>query len=89
MNLRIGLRVCTMAIVALCLTSPGHGLVMVGQGNDPVNDAGWPTGALALANLESRVGWYEGPGFGGGQWTFAYRGDADAGVEPSEELLFG
>jgi hypothetical protein len=30
---------------------------------------------LALANLQSRLGWWEGPPFGGGEWTFCYRGD--------------
>lgn len=52
-------------------------LIVTGCGNDPVRDAGWPDGALALANLESRVGWWEGPPFGGGEWQFLYRGDTE------------
>jgi hypothetical protein len=32
---------------------------------------------LAVANLKARVGWMEGPPFGGGQWTFFYRGGSD------------
>jgi 5-hydroxyisourate hydrolase-like protein (transthyretin family) len=51
---------------------------MVGRGTAPVNDSGWPTGALAVANLKSRVGYWEGPPFGGGQWCFLYRGDTAA-----------
>jgi hypothetical protein len=51
---------------------------MVGRGNTPVNDPGWPTGALDVANLKTRVGWYEGPPFGGGEWVFQYRGDVNA-----------
>jgi hypothetical protein len=51
---------------------------MTGKGNEPVRDAGWPQGALEVANLKTRVGWWEGPPFGGGQWQFLYRGDAAA-----------
>jgi hypothetical protein len=50
-------------------------LILTGQGNQPVSDPGWPGGALAVANLTNRVGWAEGPPFGGGQWTFFYRGN--------------
>jgi hypothetical protein len=53
-------------------------LIQVGRGNAPVQDAGWPDGALALANLSSRVGWWEGPPYGGGEWHFAYHGDMAA-----------
>lgn len=53
-------------------------LIQVGRGNDPVSDPGWPQGALAVANLKSRVGWWEGPPFGGGQWQFLYRGETEA-----------
>ncbi len=53
-------------------------LIQVGRGNAPVQDAGWPEGALAVANLQSRLGWWEGPPFGGGEWHFAYRGDTAA-----------
>lgn len=53
-------------------------LILSGSGNNPVTDPGWPDGALALANLHSRVGWWEGPRDGGGEWQFLYRGDAAA-----------
>jgi hypothetical protein len=53
-------------------------LIMSSTGNNPVSDPGWPGGALALVNLQSRVGWWEGPPFGGGEWQFLYRGDAKA-----------
>lgn len=33
---------------------------------------------MTVANLDSRVGWIEGPPFGGGQWTFFFRGDTAA-----------
>ena len=53
-------------------------LILSSTGNQPVTDPGWPGGVLALANLPSRVGWWEGPPFGGGEWQFLYRGDAKA-----------
>gem|GEM_PF-589517 len=53
-------------------------LIEFGRGNDPVHDGGWPAGALAVANQPSRIAWWEGPPFGGGQRQFQYRGDTDA-----------
>jgi hypothetical protein len=50
-------------------------LIMTGRGNEPVRDNGWPAGAVEVANLPSRVGWWEGPSFGGGQHQFLYQGD--------------
>jgi hypothetical protein len=59
-----------------CLTAfPALGLIMVG-GKDPVTDKNWPAGSVEVANQKSRQSWYEGPPFGGGQWTFIYRGDS-------------
>jgi hypothetical protein len=48
-------------------------LIMVSEGNRPVQDMGWPTGAEAVANLPSRLGYKEGPGFGGGEYYFEYQ----------------
>ncbi len=45
------------------------------KGNRPTVDHDWPAGTLPLANLEIRLGWWEGPSFGGGQYHFLYRGD--------------
>lgn len=58
--------------------APALALIMVGRGNDPVHDNNWPAGSLEVANLKTRVGWWEGPPFGGGEHTFLYRGDAAA-----------
>ena len=63
-------------LVLLIWSTSSQALIMVGKGNQPVHDAGWPAGAIDVANLKTRVGWYEGPPFGGGEWTFLYRGDA-------------
>ena len=69
-------RILIAAIVAatsLAATQPCAALITGGFGNDPVHDAGWPSGALEVANLKSRVGWWEGPPFGGGMYVFLYR----------------
>jgi hypothetical protein len=78
MTFKIARLVPVLAAGALFLTMPpALGLIQVGEGNDPVHDPGWPAGSLAVANLKARVGWVEGPPFGGGQWTFFYRGGTD------------
>ena len=45
---------------------------ITGGGDRPVQDHGWPVGALEMANLPTRISWYEGPPFGGGDWHFQY-----------------
>jgi hypothetical protein len=70
---------CLVAVLVLLgVARVAPALIMVGRGNAPVNDAGWPSGAVDVANLKSRVGWYEGPPFGGGESVFLYRGDMQA-----------
>jgi protocatechuate 3,4-dioxygenase beta subunit len=59
--------------IGLAAPHPCAALITGGFGNDPVQDAGWPSGALEVANLKSRVGWWEGPPFGGGMYVFLYR----------------
>jgi hypothetical protein len=53
-------------------------LITGGIGNDVLHDPGWPAGAAAVFNSPTRVAWWEGPPFGGGQWHAECRGDADA-----------
>ena len=53
-------------------------LITGGEGNAPINDPGWPKGAAAIFNVQSRIAWWEGPPFGGGQWHSECRGDAKA-----------
>ena len=43
------------------------------RGNRPITNKGWPVGSLKLANLDSRLGYWEGPPFGGGEYNFIYR----------------
>ena len=63
-------------LLILLLTTAASAAILVGKGNDPVADHNWPAGSLVVANLKTRVGWWEGPPFGGGQHNFLYRGDA-------------
>src|ERR1035438_6164855 len=66
-----------LAILPWLAPLPASGLIMSGRGNQPVNDAGWPEGALAMANFESRIGWWEGPPFGGGESHFLFCGNTE------------
>jgi hypothetical protein len=59
-------------------TSSAWALITGSIGNDPIPDSNWPEGTLAIANLKNRLGWWEGPPFGGGEYHFLYRCDAKA-----------
>ncbi|GMV99428.1 MAG: hypothetical protein AMXMBFR84_05670 [Candidatus Hydrogenedentota bacterium] len=72
------------ACVALSVSASA--LIMVG-GDNPMEDPGWPMGALEIANLESRFRYIEGPPFGGGEYMLEYRGGTDELNEALE--LFG
>jgi 5-hydroxyisourate hydrolase-like protein (transthyretin family) len=63
---------------AVLISTGVQALITGGYGNDPLADRDWPAGTLAIANHKSRLGWWEGPPFGGGKYTFLYRGDAKA-----------
>ena len=65
------------ALLLLLIVTPVQALIMVG-GKEPVRDNNWPAGSVEVANLKTRVGWWEGPPFGGGQYNFLYRGDTEA-----------
>jgi Carboxypeptidase regulatory-like domain len=76
---RIARSAFAFALVSLgCMTPlPASGLILSGRGNQAVPDAGWPEGALAMANFESRIGWWEGPPFGGGESHFLFSGNTE------------
>ena len=67
-----------LCVVALLAARPAAASIMVSEGNQPVQDFGWPAGALEVANLETRIGYWEGPPFGGGEFHFLYRGDNES-----------
>lgn len=75
--------------IALCVLAPSQAraLIEVGKGNQPVEDAGWPTGAQELANLKSRVGWWVGPPLGGGMHVFLYRVENTAQLNEALDLF--
>jgi len=75
---RSTLAVLLLATVLASATQWALGLIMIGLGNDPVTDRNWPAGTLDVANLKTRVGYWEGPPFGGGEYHFLYRGDSKA-----------
>ena len=54
------------------------GLITGSHGNQPVENRGWASGTEHAANHPSRLGWWEGPPFGGGEYHFLYRGDTAA-----------
>lgn len=68
----------TLLLLLLTCATPLSASIEVGRGNSPVRDSNWPAGSLDLANLKTRVGWWVGPPFGGGQHQFLYRGDTAA-----------
>src|SRR6516165_9384394 len=68
-----------LATATLSLVSPrAFALITGGEGNSPIKDPGWPKGAAAIFNAQSRIAWWEGPPFGGGEWHSECRGDAKA-----------
>ena len=48
-------------------------LILVNHGNRPVENLGWPLGCEKVANLPGRLGYWEGPPFGGGEYHFEFR----------------
>jgi len=63
---------CLAAVLSF-LPTAASALISVHEGNDPVQNLGWPDGAEAVANLPERLGFEEGPPFGGGEYLFRYR----------------
>ncbi len=65
---------CVLALSARTASA----LIFGGEGNDPLNDPGWPVGAAAVFNVTERVAYWEGPPLGGGEHHAECRGDAAA-----------
>jgi hypothetical protein len=65
-------------LLGLTFVTPAHALILVHKGNEPTQDRDWPAGSLAVANLKTRAGFWEGPPFGGGRYVFEYQGDNKA-----------
>jgi hypothetical protein len=58
---------CLLSSVLAAVMAPeASALITGGEGNKPITDPGWPTGAEAIFNHQGRIAWWEGPPFGGG-----------------------
>ncbi len=77
-RLGMGLVLLLAAAIAAVPSQQAFALITGGVGNAPIRDPGWPMGADAIFNTQSRIAWWEGPPFGGGQWHAECRGDAKA-----------
>jgi hypothetical protein len=65
-------------MLAAITSQSARAAIMGGEGNQPIADPGWPQGAAVIFNHPSRIAWWEGPPFGGGQWHAECRGDSQA-----------
>lgn len=76
---RQGVRFVTVALLVItnfvAYLPPANALITGGTGKQAVSDPGWPQGAAHLFNSDARIAWWEGPPFGGGQYTAECRGD--------------
>ena len=66
-------RYLTTLLLLFTFTSPAFALITGGK-DEPMEVRGLPSGSLPLANLNTRIAWWEGPPFGGGQYHFEYSG---------------
>ena len=65
-------------VLCVSFSSSAWALITGSEGNQPVDDPGWPKGALAVFNTKSRIAAWEGPPFGGGESHAECRGDTAA-----------
>ncbi len=78
MKIKIKTNVLVLA-VSLLMVVRTNALIVSGTAPiDPLELRGCPDGSVAVADLTSSVGWWEGPPFGGGEWHIQFRGDAEA-----------
>jgi hypothetical protein len=75
---RLGVLLLLAAATVSVTSREALALIEGGEGNNPVADPGWPTGAAVIFNTTSRIAYWVGPPFGGGQWHAECRGDAKA-----------
>lgn len=66
----------TFCLLVGLVATPCFGMIRGGT-TEPTTVQGLPAGSLPLANLDTRIAWWEGPPFGGGQYHFDYAGDTD------------
>ncbi|MCO6045645.1 hypothetical protein NG895_17240 [Aeoliella sp. ICT_H6.2] len=66
------------AFVLCSLTAPAVALITGSDGDEPVDNPGWPVGAAEAFNVRQRIAYWVGPPFGGGQYHGEFRGDTAA-----------
>ena len=66
-------RCLTTLLLLFTFSSLAFALITGGK-DEPKEVRGLPNGSLPLANLKTRIAWWEGPPFGGGQYHFEYSG---------------
>lgn len=76
-----------VAATVILASAAATALIISSPGNTPVHDMGWPGGILALANLEERLEYWEGPPFGGGEYHFGYRADSTEDLNRALEMF--
>ena len=60
-------KVIVLVVLALlCVSQSSFGLITGAHGNRPFEHPGLPEGSIGGANLDYRLGWWEGPPLGGG-----------------------
>lgn len=62
-----------LAFLFFTLPRAGRAAIESLNGNEPTMDQGWPQGAVAVANLSSRLGLLKGPSFDEGEYCFTYQ----------------
>lgn len=68
---RLLISFCVAAVFSVFSTA-ASALIEVCEGNNPVENMGWPNGAEEVANLPERLGYRVGPPFGGGEYYFRF-----------------
>src|SRR5690606_33654473 len=66
--------VVALGFLASC--QEASALITGGEGNQPIDDPGWTKGGAEVFNHPSRIAYWVGPPFGGGQYTSEHRGTA-------------
>jgi len=67
-----------LCFAVLCGTRLAQALITGGEGNEPMDGSRWPPGAAEVFNAKSRIAYWEGPPYGGGESHAECRGDTDA-----------
>ncbi len=66
-----------LVLGALTFCPQANALITGGEGNTPLRDPGWTKGGAEIFNHPTRIAWWEGPPFGGGQYTSEHRGTTE------------